>query len=85
MKEMGAPERARMADCWSNAFHVFTVYSGIQQMKNIATMMISIRMTRFLARSLASEVLLRGLSGLEVAELLMVESSMAGGFLGTWM
>lgn len=54
-------------------------------MKNIATMMINIRITRFLATSLASEVLLRGLSGLEDAELLMEESSIAGGFLGTWM
>lgn len=62
MKEMGAPERALTADLRSKAFQVLTEYRGIQQMKKRATITISMRMTRFLACSLASEVLLRARS-----------------------
>lgn len=61
---MGAPERACLAEMSSNARHVLAQYSGIQQMKNKTTMTTSIRMTRFFAFSLASDVLLRGLSAL---------------------
>lgn len=85
MKEIGAPERVRWADFWSKAFQVLAEYRGIQHTKNMATIMISIRITRFLAMSLASDVLLRGRSVLTVAEVVRAESSIAEGFFGTWM
>ncbi|MEE6462402.1 hypothetical protein FKM82_001580 [Ascaphus truei] len=59
MKEMGAPVRARKASFSSKAFQVFTTNMGIQHMKNMATMTMSMRITRFLAMSLASELLIR--------------------------
>lgn len=88
MKEMGAPESLE-AEFRSKAFQVLTEYRGIQQMKKSATITISMRMTRLLACSLASEVLLRARSVLawvaaDVAE--RVGSSTAeDGFLDTWM
>lgn len=89
MKEMGAPERALEADLGSKAFQVLAEYRGIQQTKKSATITISMRMTRLLACSLASEVLLRGRSVLAwVApdEAERVGSSTAEeGFLDTWM
>lgn len=89
MKEMGAPVRALEADLRSKAFQVLAEYSGIQQMKKSATITISMRMTRLLACSLASEVLLRGRSVLAWAapdEAESVGSSTAeAGFLDTWM
>ena len=89
MKEMGTPERALEADLESKAFQVLTEYMGIQQMKKRATITISIRMTRLLAWSLASEVLLRARSVFAWAapvEAEMVGSSTAKeGFLETWM
>lgn len=89
MKEMGAPESALEADLRSKAFQVLAEYRGIQQMKKSATITISMRMTRFLACSLASEVLLRARSLLAwaaVDELVRVLSSTAeDGFLDTWM
>lgn len=89
MKEMGAPVRALEADFRSKAFQVLAEYRGIQQMKKSATITISMRMTRFLACSLASEVLLRGRSFLTwvvLDEADRVGSSTAEeGFLDTWM
>lgn len=85
MKEMGAPESACWADFWSKAFQVLAEYRGIQHMKNMATIMISIRITRFLAMSFASEVLLRGRSALTVPDVVRAESSIAGGFFWTWI
>lgn len=70
MKEMGAPERSRCAEAGWKALQVLAEYSGIQQMKNMVTITISMRITRFLAISLVSEVLLRGRSTL--AELVRV-------------
>lgn len=61
---MGAPERACLAEMSSKARQVLAQYSGIQQRKNRTTMTTSMRITRFLASSLASDVLLRGLSAL---------------------
>ncbi len=86
---MGVPERASEADFRSKAFQVLAEYRGIQQMKKSATITISMRMTRLLACSLASEVLLRARSVLAwVApdEAERVGSSTAEvGFLDTWM
>lgn len=86
---MGAPERALEAEFRSKAFQVLAEYRGIQQMKKSATITISMRMTRLLACSLASEVLLRARSVLAwVApdEVERVGSSTAEeGFLDTWM
>lgn len=83
MKEMGAPDRVRWADCKSNAFQVLTEYRGIQQMKNMATMTISMRITRFLAMSFASEVLLRGRSALEDLAAVSTDISTTLGLLVT--
>ena len=89
MKEMGAPERAFEAEFRSKAFQVLAEYRGIQQMKKSATITISMRMTRLLACSLASEVLLRArsvLAWVALDEAERVGSSTAEeGFLDTWM
>lgn len=89
MKEMGAPERALVTDFMSKAFQVLTVNKGIQQMKKSATITISMRMTRLLACSLASEVLLRARSVLTCTVLDEAErvgsSTEEEGFLDTWM
>ena len=85
MKEMGAPERALEADFRSNAFQVLAEYSGIQQMKKSATITISMRMTRFLACSLASEVFFRARSDLAWAAERVGSSTAEVGFLDTWM
>lgn len=61
---MGAPESVCVAELSSKARQVLTQYSGIQQTKNRTTITTNMRMTRFLASSLASDVLLRGLSAL---------------------
>ncbi len=85
MKEMGAPERALEADFRSKAFQVLAEYSGIQQMKKSATITISMRTTRRLACSLASEVLLREHSVLAWAALdeRVGSSTAEEGFLDT--
>lgn len=89
MKEIGAPERALEAGTRSKAFQVLAVYRGIQQMKKSATITISMRMTRLLACSLASEVLLRARSALAWAapdeEERVGSSTAEEGFLATWM
>lgn len=85
MNEMGAPERALWAEGRSNAFQVLTEYRGIQQMKNMATMTMSIRITRFFAISLASEVLLRGRSTFAEPVGVRADISMELGLLDTWM
>lgn len=89
MKEMGAPVSDLEADFRSKARQVLAEYSGIQQTKNRATITISMRMTRLLACSLASEVLLRARSVLTWAALEeadRVGSSMEEEvFLDTWM
>lgn len=88
---MGAPERSRWAELMWKAFHVLAVYRGIQQRKKRMAVTMSMRITCFLAKSLASEVLLRGCSadtlGLGGAgvEVVRVDSSMDGGFFGIWM
>ena len=61
---MGVPDRACLAEMSSKARQVLAQYRGIQQRKNRTTMTTSMRITRFLASSLASDVLLRGLSAL---------------------
>ena len=86
---MGAPERALKAEVRSKAFQVLAEYMGIQQMKKSATITISMRMTRLLAWSLASEVLLRArsvLAWMVLDEAERVGSSTAEeGFFNTWM
>ena len=61
---MGDPDRACLAVTSSKALQVLAQYRGIQQRKNRKTMTTSMRITRFLASSLASDVLVRGLSAL---------------------
>lgn len=61
---MGDPDRACLAVMSSKALQVLAQYRGIQQRKNRTTMTTSMRITRFLASSLASDVLVRGLSAL---------------------
>lgn len=83
MKEIGAPERALWAEGGWKAFQVLTEYKGIQQMKNMDTMTISMRITRLLAMSLLSEVLLRGRSTLAEVVRVRVDISMELGRFST--
>lgn len=83
MKEIGAPDRILWAEAGWKAFQVLAEYKGIQHMKNMVTMTISMRITRFLAISLVSEVLLRGRSTLVELASVSVDISMELGLLGT--
>lgn len=83
MKEIGAPERALWAEGGWKAFQVLTEYRGIQQIKNMITMTINMRITRLLAISLVSEALLRGRSTLAEAARVKVDISMELGRFNT--